>query len=80
MEFACEVWDPCLVRHETQLENIQRRAVQFIANVRGVKSVTVAREELGLAILSDRKKSARIALLLKILSSNIHQSLFDGPV
>ena len=24
MEFACEVWDPYLVKHETQLENIQR--------------------------------------------------------
>ena len=77
MEFACEVWDPYLVRHETQLENIQRRAVRFIANLRGVESVTVAREKFGLALLSDRRKSARIALLLKILSSNIHQSLMD---
>ena len=77
MEFACEVWDPYLVRHETQLENIQRRAVRFIANLRGVESVTVAREKLGLALLSDRRKSARIALLLKILSSNRHQSLMD---
>ena len=77
MEFACEVWDPYLVRHETQLENIQRRAVRFIANLRGVESVTVAREKLGLALLSDRRKSARIALLLKILSSNTHQSLMD---
>ena len=77
MEFACQVWDPYLVRHETQLENIQRRAVRFVANLRGVESVTVAREKLGLALLSDRKKLARIALLLKILSSNIHQSLMD---
>ena len=37
MEFACEVWDPYLVKHETQLENIQRRAVRFIANLRGVE-------------------------------------------
>ena len=27
MEFACKVWDPYLVRHETQLENIQRQTV-----------------------------------------------------
>ena len=37
----------------------------------------MAREKLGLALLSDRRKSGRIALLLKILSSNIHQSLMD---
>ena len=77
IKFACEVWDPYLVRHDTQLENIQRRAVRFIANLRGDESVTVAREKLGLALLSDKRKSARIVLLLKILSSNIHQSLMD---
>ena len=60
-----------------QLENIQRRAVRFIAKLGGLEIVTVAREKLGLALLSDRRKSARIALLLKILSSNIHQSLMD---
>ena len=37
----------------------------------------MAREKLGLAPLSDRRKSARIALLLKILSSNTHQFLID---
>ena len=36
--------------------------MQFIANLRGVESVTVAREKLGLALLSDRRKSARIAI------------------
>ena len=51
--------------------------MRFIANLRGVESVTVAREKLGLALLSDQRKSARIALLLKILSSNTHQSLMD---
>ena len=45
MEFACEVLDPYLFRHETQLEKIQRRAVRFIANLRGVDGVTVAREK-----------------------------------
>ena len=54
MEFACEVWDTYLDRHETQLENVQRQAVRFRANLRGVESVTVARKNLGLALLSDR--------------------------
>ena len=42
-----------------------------------MKSVTAARGKLGLALLSDRRKSARIVLLLKILSSNISQFLMD---
>ena len=57
--------------------------MRFIANLRDVESVTMSREKLGLALLSDRRKSARIALLLKILSSNVHQSLmnqFDAVV
>ena len=37
MEFACEVWNPYFVRHETQLEKIQRQAVKFLANCKGVK-------------------------------------------
>ena len=77
MEFDCEVWDPCLVRHETQLENTQRRPVRFIANLRSVESVTVAIDKLGLVLLNDRRKSARKVLLIKILSDNIHQSLMD---
>ena len=77
MEFACEVWDPYLFKVETTLENIQRRAVRFIANLRGVESVTVAKDELGLALLGDRQKSARIVILLKTLSSNVHRSLMD---
>ena len=51
--------------------------MQFIANLKVVENVTLAREKLGLALLSDRRKSARIVLLLNILSSNIRQSLMD---
>ena len=53
MEFACEVWDPYLVKHQTQLENVQRPAVRFLAGLRGVESVTKAREKLGLDLLAD---------------------------
>ena len=37
----------------------------------------MARVKLELELLSDRRKSAMVALLLKILSSNTHQSLMD---
>ena len=52
--------------------------MRFIANLRGVESVTVARKKLGLALLSDRRKSARIVLLIKALSNDIHQSLISN--
>ena len=51
--------------------------MRFIANLRGVENFTVAREKLDPGLLSDRQKSPRIVLLLKILSSNIYQSLMD---
>ena len=51
--------------------------MRFIANLKGVENVTVAREKLDPGLLSDRQKSPRIVLLLKILSSNICQSLID---
>ena len=49
----------------------------FLANFRGVESVTVTRKKLGLMLLRDRRISDRMVLLLKILSNNIHQSLMD---
>ena len=35
LEYACEVLDPLLARQVTVLENVQRRAVHFIAGLKG---------------------------------------------
>ena len=51
MEYACEVWDPHLVRQITSLENVQRKAVRFISNLKGTQSVTEARQFLELELL-----------------------------
>ena len=77
MKFACEVWDPSLVKHQTQLENVQRRAVRFITGLRGVESVTEARKKLALKLLVDRRKAACISLLMKIIGDDRHSSLVD---
>ena len=37
LEYACEVWDPFIVRQMKLLENVQRRAVRFIAGLKGKK-------------------------------------------
>ena len=55
IEFACEVWDPYLVKYQAQLDNVQRRPVRFIIGLRGVESVT---------------KAARVSLLMKIIGDD----------
>ena len=70
LEYACEVWDPFLAEHIDQIEMVQRRAVRFISNLRGREGVTSEREALGLELLQDRRKDARVKLLLELLSSD----------
>ena len=73
------MWDPFwLSIYLDQIEIVQRRAVRFISNLRGREVVTSEREELGLELLQDRRKDARVKLLLKILSSDTHSPLADN--
>ena len=46
----------------------------FIANLKTVESVTVARDRLRHVLTKDRRKSAKIVLLMKTLSNNIYFS------
>ena len=78
LEYACEVWDPFLAKHIDQIEMVQRRAVIFISNLRDREGVSSEREALGLELLQDRGKNARVKLLLKILlSSGTNSPLAD---
>ena len=70
LEYVCEVWDPFLAKHIDQIEMVQRKAVKFIRNLRGREGVTSEREALGLELLQDRRKDARVKLLLELLSSD----------
>jgi len=58
---------PCKKQTAEQIENVQRKAVRFISNLRGRESVSDARQRLGLIPLADRRKNHRITLLLRIL-------------
>ena len=75
LEYACEVWDPHLKKHQDKLEHVQSRAIRFIAGLKGISSVSAARENLGIPLLSDRRTDFRIKLLMKILSDNTHVGL-----
>ena len=57
---------------------VQRRAVRFISDLRGRGGVTSEREALGLEVLQDRRKDARVKLSLKILSSDTNSPLADN--
>ena len=59
-----------MAKHISQIEMVQRRAVRFIiSNLRGKEGVTSESEALGLKLLQDKRKDARVKLLLKILLS-----------
>ena len=60
------------------MENVQRRAVRFIAVLKGRESVSEAREILGLEVLELRKKNLRMALMLKILLKEILSTLIGS--
>ena len=76
LEYADTVWDPMLNKDIESLELVQNRAVRFISRLKGRESVTEAKTKLGLQKLTDRRKSHRFALLMKILQDeDCHSNL-----
>ena len=57
------------------LANVQRRAVRFIAGLKGRESIRKAREILGLEVLELRRENFRMAFMLKIFSKQIPSTL-----
>ena len=51
LEYACEVWDLFLVRQVKFLDNVQKRAVRFIAGLKSRESISGTREILWLEVL-----------------------------
>jgi hypothetical protein len=70
IEYAAEVWDPFKKKDIEQLEMLQRRAVHFICNLKGVCSITEARESILLESLEHRRKESGRTLLCRILASD----------
>ena len=77
LEYASEVWDPYLIRQITSLEDIQRKGVRFISGIRGRQSVTEARVCLKLDLLETRRKTARMNLMMQILTNQKHDALIQ---
>lgn len=74
LEYAAEVWDPCLAKHADRLEMLQNKAVRFILNIKGRSGVTDGKIELGLEPLADRRKDQRMKMFSKILQESENPS------
>ena len=68
MEYSAATWDPHLKKHKDSLERIQRRAARWICHDYGMtSSVTKMLEDLGLSTLEDRRRTARLTLMYKVI-------------
>jgi hypothetical protein len=67
LEYACEVWDPFLMKHKELLESVQSRAARFVLDLRGISSVSAAKIDLGLDLLEERRRRSRVRLFNNIL-------------
>ena len=61
-----------------QIKMVQRRAVRIISTLRSREGFNSEREAFGLDLLQDRRKDARVKLLLKTLSSDTNSPLADN--
>lgn len=66
LEFACQVWDPIRRKDVELLERTHRKAVRFVASLRGRQSVTDAMKDLEMKSLEDKRKACRLRLMMSI--------------
>ena len=72
VEYSATIWDPYLKKDTIQVEKIQRRAARFVCNdYRQTSSVSAMLDKLKWQPLEQRRRSARITLLYKILTEKI---------
>ena len=83
LEYASTVWDPHLVKDIMKLEAVQQRAARFVvSDFRRQSSVTEMLQKLGWSTLQERRKTARLLMLHKIISGGtpiVAEPPFDGP-
>lgn len=67
LEYADRVWDNCPDREVKLLEDIQVTAARIISGVRSNSSRSALYDELGIDLLSDRKKVHKLTLFYKMV-------------
>ena len=56
LEYASPSWDPYLVEDIDALEKVQKRAVRFMSELKGIVSISDETHKLGLDTLECRRK------------------------
>ena len=73
LEYASSVWDPYEEKDIQKIEKVQRRAARFVLNqYKQTDSVTAMLKDLGWQTLKDRRKKARLCMMYKINSGQVH--------
>ena len=66
LEYASAVWDPYIEEEITKLERVQRQAASWVVHhFRQTSSVSEMLEQLQWPLLSQRRRTARLALMYK---------------
>ena len=79
LEHTSTLWDPSAKQLQHELDMMQNDAIQFICKLKGRDGVTGALEKLDVQTLSDRRKTSRCNLLLRLLpSEENHCPLIDS--
>ena len=72
LEYASAVWDPYNDKEVTKLERVQRRAARWVVRrFRQTSSVSEMLEQLQWPSLSQRRRTARLALMYKFHNGHI---------
>ena len=76
--YASASWDPYLVEDIDALKIVQKRAVRFISELKGIVSISDETHKLGLIALERRRKNFRMSTMLKFLENrSLHAFHFD---
>jgi hypothetical protein len=70
LEYACEAWDPYYAKDIYKLELVQNKALRFILNLKGIQSMSDARDRLRINTLESRRKSCRLKLLTHLITND----------
>ena len=71
LEYGAPVWDPYKRSQVHNIEMIQNRAVRFVCGIRGRdESLTAARKTMQIQTLEERRRNARIRLLLHMMEGS----------
>ena len=73
LEYASSVWDPHTRKEIEQIEKVQRRAARFVTNnYKRTDSVSDMIKKLRWQTLEQRRKKARLSMLYKIHTGQVH--------